>query len=719
MIALAAIPMAQLQPPPAVVPCGTRGILIVKVVDNINNDDATVPVSNVSIRLTVNGVQLTSPTEAGSGKTAFSIQSLTADVIDATTVTIEYQAPCDAWRRVDFPAIPAYNTTRTQRIDLQRIGYELECADVKLGMDGYVGDTYGFILGEMQQAGYNGLPLVKLELEERKATEDPKIELMTAPLMLEDLANGKRWLTGVADACGGKTIAGAVAAAPAACDGLPWQLGAHAGTLPDQRFTAGDGARLVQVNVDLYLDQLHTCPDLMKTMMRGMATRPLLYDQARACTTTLSAQAPMTGNDARSHVAGLLTYALYTALLDYELGGVADTLGKDRAQPLVKTGVDDLARRATVLTAGERVALFGTVARLAALPAPPVMVDLCRSTTTAGARPAAEASVRASLERWFLTRRGRYPADTLDPQDGNRLSAFGTTISDNRAAAWNVSSGTGTCGGSAAGVACGTAIAWDADRYTCPACGATDPSAGDCAACAAVPALDAQTWSCPGCGRSYLAAARPPLDQCCSTAVTRDPDVFRCQANQVHAKAGPCCHGTRVKIYVCAKPRCGQEMAAARGPCPGGCNVSVYRPLTRYRCPGCLAVGSASGNCNHTAVRRQVNRWTCPRCRAAYTVATKPAGDLCVHTVVADPPHWTCGTCRKGFAALPVACVHTRVLDPPKATCPACHRVHHFDPQQSPSGKPLTPRCVNNRAMVVGEVRKNDAAFNTKYFHEK
>lgn len=702
MITVQAEAMASLAPPPTVVPCGTLGVLVVTVVDPITDDGAAVAVAGVSVRLTVNGIQAVSPTEA-SGATAFSVRSVTSDVIQAAQVVIEYQAPCDpAWRRVDFPAVPAYHQSKTQRIDLQRVGYELECADVKLAMHNSGGDTYGYILAETTVAGYNALPLVKLELEERKGTEDPKIEVMTAPLMTADLGRAKQWLNTVADACGGRTSAQLVTAAPA---NLTWQAGAHANYVANNVFVQGAGARLVQTNVDLYLDQLYTCPNLMKSMMHGLDKRPAFYDKARTCIMSLSAGAPLAGNDARSHVAGVLTYALFTSLLNDAFQTVPNSLGKDRAQPLVKTGVDELARSASALTAGERTALFDAVKLLASQPAPPEMVELCKSPMNASARPLTEAFVRSELERWFLTRRARYPADPLDPQDGNRITGFGTMTNAATPASWDENAGTGQC-------QCNAAITADAAGYTCPVCNVSNAAPGTC--CPTVPTLDPATTTCPGCGTQRLAAAFAAGTQCCSLAIVRDPDVYRCAVGHVRPGPGPCCQSARVKTYVCS--RCNSVMPNSRA-CPTGCNVNIYRPVTRFRCPGCGVLSQSSGNCAHAGVRQQVSRWTCPGCRAAYDSASRPANDQCVHLVVADAQHWTCGACRKGFAALPaLGCTHARVVDPWSATCAACGRINISDSQQCPSGKPLPTRCVNNRTMVVAEVRKHEAAFNQKWW---
>jgi hypothetical protein len=317
------------------------------------------------------------------------------------------------------PAIPALQ-------DGQRIGFEVEAADVTLKMGGYVGDTYGFV--PIQTSGGT----VLMTLEERKGNENPKVEAQTSPQApnREELRQLKQYLNQVLDLAHGRTAAQWAAEASRLVfrgQRRNWIVGAFPPELAGNVFQrTGTGARLVQSNTDVYLNQLLTAPDLMKSMIRD-GTRKGFYDAARA-----RAEALVGGlaEPAKGRVGGLLALALYSGLCEHRWGRVEGSLGKDRTQPLMKVGVDDLARLA--LNPDERASLLAIVD---AETRGDGLATLSRATSMTGTVDQGLVdALRTDLQRWFLTSRPRYTDGGVDPRPG----LYG------EAAAWDVvDAGTG------------------------------------------------------------------------------------------------------------------------------------------------------------------------------------------------------------------------------------------------------------------------------------
>ncbi len=307
----------------------------------------------------------------------------------------------------------------------QRLGLEVECADVLLNMGGTVGDTYGITVMETQEThAATGLPWFSIVLEERKERENPKIEVTTAPLTISTagLAKHKKYINAVVDLAGGKTAAEWVTAAKRVRNTLTnktytWKVSANYPlTYHAKKFTKKNaGARVPQCNVDLYLRQFYTAPDLIKTMIND-APRQTMYTASRTCANTWATSAHFNAVADRDDIKGLLTLALYTALCEKRFGGAPNSLGKDRTQPLPKAGVDDLAR--LVLPNADQAGLVACITQVVgSARGQPASLRTLSSSLSLNSQPSDDATENLKtgyLARWFLEPRMRYTIDT-DP----------------------------------------------------------------------------------------------------------------------------------------------------------------------------------------------------------------------------------------------------------------------------------------------------------------
>lgn len=300
--------------------------------------------------------------------------------------TLEFR---DTLARVD--ALPILLQRQAQLegylINTQGVGFELECADFYL--DGVKGvtdnDTYGDpVISTTHFASKideglslanttDRLPVIQVVLEERKGGADPHIEVVTAPFhergllrQLKDYINNT-----VLAVANGKTAAAWAAAMPtpgpqittlyhAGAPAVPgvsnqknlaWQQDpGYPGLFNNLRLAKKEaGARLIQCNVDVFLDQFYLAPAFIRSMIHGKSHLKFY----NAAWRTVDAwkhtyENLLRPNDSRHHVAGLLTYALYQALAARAYGDSS----KEFVQPLIKCGVDVLAR--VGLNAAER-----------------------------------------------------------------------------------------------------------------------------------------------------------------------------------------------------------------------------------------------------------------------------------------------------------------------------------------------------------------------------
>jgi hypothetical protein len=315
----------------------------------------------------------------------------------------------------------------------QRIGFEVECADVTLQMQkrscdsyGLAGDTYGVVLMQTQETdARTGRPRMEVVLEERKGSEDPKIEFITAPWEhgATALQRLKRYVNAVLDLTANGTVAQwATAASRLAYSPtltFHWEVAdsyRRSGLAPLKvvRNTERRAARLAQCNVDLYLSQWYSAPAFLKTMMD--AQRQRFYDAARASAHTWRTAAGAGGDD---ELGGLLTLALYSAICDERYTPAqalarANALVKDRIQPLPKIGASDLAR--LVLTQVQRTHLATIVEELVAgtQRATTWLSRLSQACSTSNrAIPSLQTAVRESLSDWFYAPNSRYLLGTI------------------------------------------------------------------------------------------------------------------------------------------------------------------------------------------------------------------------------------------------------------------------------------------------------------------
>ena len=172
----------------------------------------------------------------------------------------------------------------------QRIGFEVECADVTLNMarktSNYYGlsDTYGVVIMETNNTSIiTGAPLIQVVLEERKGRENPKIEIVTSPMRhsIVHLRRLKTYVNALADAAKGLAAVQWLAAANRVVYSrrpntrrFSWSLGDDVfqvnGSMKNLLFSVranARGSRLPQCNVDLYVGQFYTDTVLLKQMM--------------------------------------------------------------------------------------------------------------------------------------------------------------------------------------------------------------------------------------------------------------------------------------------------------------------------------------------------------------------------------------------------------------------------------------------------------------------
>ncbi|MDV3349543.1 hypothetical protein QGP82_12635 [Leptothoe sp. LEGE 181152] len=269
----------------------------------------------------------------------------------------------------------------------QGVGFELECADFYLnGVKGVTNhDTYGDPIistthfaskideGLSLVNAADRLPVIQVVLEERKGGADPHIEVVTAPFHERGLLRQlKNYINNTVLATANGNTAGTWAAAiptpgpqittlyhaggpavPGVSNqvNLAWQQDPGYPVMFNNLRLAKKkaGARLIQCNVDLFLDQFYLAPAFIRSMIHGKSHLKFY----NAAWRTVDAwkhtyQNLLRPNDPRHHVAGLLTYALYQAFAARAYGGNS----KEFVQPLIKCGVDVLAR--VGLNAAER-----------------------------------------------------------------------------------------------------------------------------------------------------------------------------------------------------------------------------------------------------------------------------------------------------------------------------------------------------------------------------
>lgn len=704
--------MADLAPPLSVASCGRSVILLVHARHRLPREE---DLAGVEVRVQIGGVHAVGTTEAG-GVTAFKLQldhGETAD--DLRPLEVSYKLVGDTKHRaVEWPVALATHRTITQHVDSQRVGWEYECADVQMQMPAQdAADTYGESIVRTTKRGFKDLPIVDVTLEERKGNENPKIEVITAPLMKDDLPRGKAWLERVlaslqhnrtpkqwADAVGN----------PACERSAVVRLRANKMTkLPA-------GARLVQTNVDIFLDQIDREPDFIKTMMIDKE-RAEHYDRARAC----AGKVVDAGRDATHDVRGLLTYALYTAIRNARAQGVPNSLGKDRAQPLLKAGIDDLARAGL---GGPQRALLLEAVRALCQPNNAALAVMCGQG--AARNQPMEAAVRGDLGEWMLVRHARFPADEADPRDPTKVGVLGAEVNarepaiDEHHHAWCSAGGHDAALAPVAAHTCGVC---HTEHAAMPHAGTAEE--GRCCVGTVAPAPD--RWCCPACDSTYPAA---PAGPCCHADVVEIPRKWRCGVcGKVTAQAPPggvCCEGQIKAVgaqYRCADAGCGAVHAdRGTGRCPT-CSRGVLQREQLKACdvPACGMAhpGSARGTCKHAPVR-DPQRWRCPTCKQAYDV--RPATGRCEHAAVKEPDRWACPGCHHEHTVRPAAdeCWHMVTADPAQLECPTCSARYPDDgfPGQCPSGKRILPRTIHGRTLVVAEIRKDKAPFNKACFHD-
>ncbi len=98
---------------------------------------------------------------------------------------------------------------------------------------GLAGDTYGVVLMQTQETdARTGRPRMEVVLEERKGTEDPKIEFITAPWEhgATALQRLKRYVNAVLDLTANGTVAQWATAASVQCPGASVWWGGRGGS---------------------------------------------------------------------------------------------------------------------------------------------------------------------------------------------------------------------------------------------------------------------------------------------------------------------------------------------------------------------------------------------------------------------------------------------------------------------------------------------------------
>jgi hypothetical protein len=330
----------------------------------------------------------------------------------------------------------------------QRIGFELECADVTLNMlkqscedHGLEdGDTYGIVLMKTRELDTaTARPRMQVVLEERKGLEDPKVEFITAPWQHTDevLRRLKRYVNTVLDLVGNGTGLADWATEASRVEYKPnmrfhWEVPGDEDTqaiahLLLRRIRERRHARLPQCNVDLYLSQWFRAPLLLKSMMDRQRQR--LYDAARDVATRARIHVLANGDD---ELGGLLSLALYSSVCDALYtpdGDLAqdNALMKDRIQPLPKVGPADLARLA--LTQAQRTRLATVVGHFVngTLQGTDWLRRLSQGCSVSNQRlPDLERAVVNDLRAWFVTPQERYQQGTIEERAAHSLAKHQT-----------------------------------------------------------------------------------------------------------------------------------------------------------------------------------------------------------------------------------------------------------------------------------------------------
>jgi hypothetical protein len=323
---------------------------------------------------------------------------------------------------------PAYQINLTNFDANQRIGFEIECADVFLNMASIKGDTYGVpVIETTEKDASTNLPLVTVTLEERKGNENPKIEVITSPQAI-DRAHFKKlktYINAVVNLADTKTAdAWAKAASQVAytsTEQKKWVVSSDYQAYTNLKFSKkSTGERLVQCNLDLYLDQLYTAPALVQMMMAP--DHQPIYMAAVKTVKELMLTEPAVSS--APNVGGLLVAAFYTALCETRWGGVKESLGKDRVQPLLKAGPDDLAR--LVLDQNEQEWLLKTLQAFhtATFAKSAYYQKLSQALSVMGRADEKNVNaIKGQLHHMFLSLRTRYQAPTKAV--GHVVTGFG------------------------------------------------------------------------------------------------------------------------------------------------------------------------------------------------------------------------------------------------------------------------------------------------------
>ena len=367
---------------PAVVElCPTKALLRVKVTDwplDLSMDDGPIV---VGIKVAATVLFQSSPKDTD-------LSCLEANAITDTMGLVTFVFEAESLDTVDRVRIECVGILQdlpvellklddmlTETFQIQRLGFELECAGITLQIPGDVqGNCYGaFLFGTEEKAfaaGGRAIPVLQMTLEERKAKEPPRVELQSSPQPLQFLKETKAWMMDVIGHPESGETVGEWAEYVATLDHFTWRVAKSISlingnqqsdlSLDPIKLSCKHSEGIVQGNLDLYLDQFFTAPE---TFIASLSTTRHFqwFLAAKQCAKTWCV--PLVTKDPRWHIHGLVTYAFFYIVCAVKVNKNLDELEltKDTVKPMLKCNIASELLLTDGLTDSEQEALANRV----------------------------------------------------------------------------------------------------------------------------------------------------------------------------------------------------------------------------------------------------------------------------------------------------------------------------------------------------------------------